>query len=92
MTLYSYTIAIDTGFAPNPFNGFCTLACCKPGIRRTAQDGDYVVGIGPKGSGNRVVYAMRGGLSFFRPSKETVPTCLGHQLDQFRELWHRCSG
>ena len=59
MTLYSYTIATDTGFAPNPFRGFCTLACCKPGIRRTAQEGDYVVGIGPKGSGNRVVYAMR---------------------------------
>ena len=59
MTLYSYTIAIDTGFAPNPFYGFCTLACCKPDIRRTAQEGDYVVGIGPKDSGSRVVYAMR---------------------------------
>ena len=59
MTLYSYTVAIDSGFAPNPFYGFCTLACCKPGIRRTAQEGDYVVGIGPKGSGNQLVYAMR---------------------------------
>ena len=38
MTLYSYTVAADTGFAPNPFHGFCTLACCKPGIRRTAQE------------------------------------------------------
>ena len=59
MTLYSYIVAIDTGFAPNRFNGFCTLACCKPDIRRTAQEGDYVLGIGPKGSGNRVVYTMR---------------------------------
>ena len=59
MTLYSYTVAIDSGFAPNPFYGFCTLACCKPGIRRTAQEGDYVVGIGPKGPGNHLVYAMR---------------------------------
>ncbi len=58
VTLYSYTVAVDAGFAPNPFHGFCTLACCKPGIRRTAQKGDYVVGIGPKGSGSRVVYAM----------------------------------
>ncbi len=59
MTLYSYTVATDSGFAPNPFYESCTLACCKPGIRRTAQQGDYVVGIGPKGSGNLLVYAMR---------------------------------
>ena len=58
MTLYSYTIATDSGFAPNPFHGLCTLACCKPGIRRTAQEGDYVVGIGPKKFGSRIVYAM----------------------------------
>ena len=58
MTLYSYTVAVDAGFAPNPFHRCCTLACCKPGIRRTAQQGDYVVGLGPKHLGNRVVYAM----------------------------------
>ena len=49
----------DNGFAPNPFHGFCTLACCKPGIRRTAKEGDYVVGLGPKHLGSRVVYAMQ---------------------------------
>lgn len=59
MTLYSYIVADDAGFAPNPFHEYLTLACCKPGIRRTAQEGDYVVGLGPKHTGNRVVYAMR---------------------------------
>ena len=59
MTLYSYIVAVDTGFAPNPFHGFCTLACCKPVIRRTAHEGDYVVGLGPADLGNRVVYAMQ---------------------------------
>ena len=58
-TLYSYTVAQDNGFAPNPFHGFCTLACCKPGIRRTAKEGDYIIGLGPKRLGNRVVFAMR---------------------------------
>ena len=58
MTLYSYIVANDTGFAPNPFHAFCTLACCKPRIRKSARKGDYVVGIGPKRLGNRVVYAM----------------------------------
>ena len=60
-TLYSYIVASDTGFAPNPFHCFCTLACCKPKIRtlRAAQKGDYVVGLSSKHSGNRLVYAMR---------------------------------
>lgn len=33
-TLYSYIVEADSGFAPNPFFGRCTLACCKPAIRR----------------------------------------------------------
>jgi hypothetical protein len=32
--LYSYVVSTDSGFAPNPFFGVCTLACCKPAIRR----------------------------------------------------------
>lgn len=31
--LYSYIMTYDTGFAPNPFFGTCTLACCKPTLR-----------------------------------------------------------
>lgn len=36
--LYSYTIKVDIGFAPNPFGGVCTLACCKPKIRESVAD------------------------------------------------------
>lgn len=32
--LFSYVVVADSGFAPNPFFGLCTLACCKPNIRR----------------------------------------------------------
>lgn len=56
--IYSYIIKTDLGFAPNPHHGFCTLATCKPGIRRGAQIGDWVVGISPKKSGNKIVYVM----------------------------------
>lgn len=63
MRLYSYVVRYDSGFAPNPFYGWCTLATCKPTIRRTAQVGDWIVGTG---SGERhvqrdgcLVYAMR---------------------------------
>lgn len=59
MTLYSYIVAYDHGFAPNPFHGVCTVACCKPAIRRTAKVGDYIVGLSRKHLGNRVVFAMR---------------------------------
>ncbi len=59
MTLYSYIVASDHGFAPNPFHGVCTVACCKPAIRRTAKVGDYIVGLARRHLGNTVVYAMK---------------------------------
>lgn len=62
-TLFSYCLRYDNGAAPNPFWGLCTLAICKPRIRRTAHVGDWVVGTGSAASpvGNvsdAVVYAM----------------------------------
>ena len=59
MKVYSYIVAFDYGFSPNPFHGVCTLACCKPAIRRTARVGDLVVGLSRHGE--RVVYAMKVG-------------------------------
>lgn len=46
MVLYSYVITRDYGFAPNPFHGVCTLATCKPVIRRIAKTGDWIIGTG----------------------------------------------
>ena len=62
--LFSYVVRWDDGAAPNPFHGLCTLAICKPMIRRVARPGDWVVGVGSAGARNgdlrgRVVYAMR---------------------------------
>jgi hypothetical protein len=58
MKLYSYVVMHDTHFAPNPFFGYGTLACCKPEIRRTGTKGDWIVGLTPKADGNRIVYHM----------------------------------
>lgn len=44
--LYTYAITRDFGFAPNPFHGICTLATCKPDIRKKAKVGDWIMGIG----------------------------------------------
>jgi len=61
MKLYSYVVARDYGFAPNPFHGICSLATCKPLIRKGAVIGDWVVGTGSskyKRMGH-VVFAMK---------------------------------
>lgn len=44
--LYIYVVTRDFGFAPNPFHGICTLATCKPDIRKSTQVGDWVMGVG----------------------------------------------
>lgn len=61
MRLFSYVVARDYGFAPNPFFASCTLATCKPIIRRIAEVGDWVVGTGSatKGKTGHLVFAMR---------------------------------
>jgi len=61
--LYSYVVARDYGFAPNPFFGVCTLATCKPNIRKYAQVGDWVVGTGSRryAVDGKLVYAMKVG-------------------------------
>lgn len=48
--LFSYVLRFDDGAAPNPFWGTCTLAICKPDIRRTANIDDWIIGTGSKNS------------------------------------------
>ncbi len=61
--LFSYIVRYDSGFAPNPFHGYCTLATCKPTIRDNAKIGDWIVGTGSNAQGIRrgghLVYAMK---------------------------------
>ncbi|MCC9660403.1 hypothetical protein LPA49_07465 [Pseudoalteromonas sp. MB41] len=49
--LYIYVIARDFGFAPNPFFGCCSLATCKPKIRKSAQPNDWILGVGGRDLG-----------------------------------------
>ena len=71
MTLFSYVVEHDTGLAPNPNDGFCTLVYCKfrnPKVRtrnivELAKEGDWIVGTGgksKKSSGHgTIIYIMR---------------------------------
>lgn len=47
-TLCFYRMTDDTGFAPNPFHGYCTVATCTPNHTRGCPrlgEGDFIVGI-----------------------------------------------
>lgn len=59
--IYAYVITHDYGFAPNPYEGICTLATCKPQIRKKAMPGDWLVGSASttSGLGNSIVYAAK---------------------------------
>ena len=61
MRLFSYVVSRDYGFAPNPFEGACTLATCKPDIRSSASVGDWIVGTGSKAQKRQLylVYVMQ---------------------------------
>lgn len=61
MKIYSYVVTDDTGFAPNPFWGYCTLATCKPKIRRKAEEGDWIIGTGSVRNvgNNKLIFAMK---------------------------------
>lgn len=71
LSVYTYVIDHDLGLAPNPFWGYCTLAVCKPKIRKSKslKTGDWIVGTGsvalekrlkrPPGQYiNKIIYAM----------------------------------
>jgi hypothetical protein len=96
MRLSAYIVRHDNGFSPNPFGRVCTLACCKPAIRRTAKPGETIIGTGSArcGLSGRLIYAMRVETVIplheywerypsKRPSQETPVRARGDNI------WHR---
>lgn len=70
VTLFSYVVDHDYGYAPNPYDGVCTLVHCKFGgvsgrrnIIEMAEEGDWVLGSGGasrQSAGNgKIIYLMR---------------------------------
>ena len=58
MKIYRYVVQYDGGSAPRPFGGVCSLAICKPMIRRTASAGDWIIGVRSRRN-DQVVYVMQ---------------------------------
>ncbi len=60
MKICSYTMTSDTGFAPNPFHGCCTLAACTPNhMGAKLEKGDWVAGFFTDSRVPCLVYAMQ---------------------------------
>lgn len=69
MKLFSYVVDHDTGYAPNPADGYCTLVQCKyrpkgevkKNIVEMADVGDWILGTGGKNSTGHgtIIYLMR---------------------------------
>ncbi|MDD5333331.1 MAG: hypothetical protein PHS32_06245 [Rhodoferax sp.] len=64
----AYVMTVDSGFAPNPFHGVCTLAVCTPNhMRANLGIDDWIVGIAGQGLRSRlgksdqwkIIYAMK---------------------------------
>jgi hypothetical protein len=60
-SVFSYVVTHDSGFAPNPFGGFLSLATCKPKIRASANVGDWIVGTASAklAEADRVIYVAK---------------------------------
>ena len=97
-----YVVDRDFGFAPNPFHGSCTLATCKPKIRKAATIGDWVVGMGGSrlSATGRCIFAMRvsSKLSFdqywsAQAYKDKIPVRNGSMRMMIGDnIYHRVSG
>ena len=56
MKIYIYTVPVDDGAAPNPYGDICTLAICKPNLRKIAKVDDWIIGLN---SECKLIYTMK---------------------------------
>lgn len=79
MAYYSYLLDHDYGLAPNPFGGYCTLAVCKPAIRKSGnlKIGDWIFGTGSKAMEKKVKKSFVGKLIYAMQVEERI------KLDQY---------
>ena len=59
--IYYYKLTVDDGGAPCVEKGLLSLAICKPKLRRTAEEGDILIGFAATSlhEDNRLIYVAR---------------------------------
>ena len=61
-SIYAYKVRSDNGGAPCVQDGMLSLCICKPALRRVAQPGDWVIGVGAltvKKLRGRIIYIAK---------------------------------
>lgn len=59
-TLCTYLISTDSGFAPNPYFGWCSLAVCTPNHQGARlKNGDWLAGFLTKDRDYKLVYLLQ---------------------------------
>ena len=82
--IYIYKLVCDDGGAPCICYGKISLCICKPMIRRTAKEGDWIIGVGGKKIGGKLIYIMRvgeviDGKDYYSPKRRNYwkrPDCI----------------
>lgn len=57
--IFVYKLTADNGGAPCVQDGMLSLCICKPRIRKSAKEGDWIIGLGGKALGGRVIYVAQ---------------------------------
>jgi len=57
--IYFYKMTTDNGGAPCSYRSVLTLAICKPKVRSTAEENDWIVGFGGKDLEERLIYVAQ---------------------------------
>lgn len=98
MKLASYIVKYDTGIAPNPFWGYCTVALCTPNKKNyNLQKDDWIVGLLAKDRDNRLLYAMKiseilGFDEYYHDKrfKKKIPNPNGNRKEQYGDnMYHK---
>lgn len=80
MNIFIYKLTTDNGGAPCVQDGLLSLCICKPRIRRSARVGDWIIGMGAKGS-----KALRNRIIYIAQITNTVAGQLYYSEKQYRE-------
>ena len=95
-TIFIYKMTTDDGGAPCVHGGIISLCLCKPGIRKTAKPGDWIIGVGGKSVRDlrdRLIYIMKigkqvHGSKYYAPNSEyrDRPDCV-YEWDESKYEW-----
>ena len=96
--IFIYKLTADNGGAPAVHNNLLSLCICKPRIRQSAKEGDWIIGMGGKSIpdlNNRVIYIAQVtnvimGSDYYSNKYKDRPDCI-YELNNQEFNWRKGS-